>query len=179
MTVNGANLPLLFVSPEQINAQLPFVAGVSNMLVHNPGGLSNIFVSQVDPSAPAIFKVSGPNNNSFAAVFREDAKLATLSSPLRHNEIAVIYATGLGFVSPISLPGYRAPESPLSIVTIQPAVTFGGVPGDILFAGLSPGFVGLYQINVRVPIGAPLGNEVPLEVSAGNQSSRVRVRIVD
>ena len=179
VTVNGGNLPLLFVSPEQINAQLPFVAGVSNMLVHNPGGLSNIFVSRVDPSAPAIFKVSGPNNNSFAAVFREDNKLATLSSPLRANEIAVIYATGLGPVSPIALPGYSAPESPLSIVTNQPAVTFGGVDGDILFAGLTPGFVGLYQINVRVPIGAPLGPEVPLEVSAGSLSSRVSVRIVE
>ena len=179
VTINGANLPLMFVSPEQINAQLPFVAGVSNTLVHNPGGLSNIFVSRVDSSAPAIFNVSGPNNNSFAAVFREDNKLATLSSPLRANEIAVIYATGLGAVSPIALPGYRAPVSPLSIVLNEPTVTFGGVPGDLLFAGLTPGFVGLYQLNVRVPIGAPLGPEVPLEVSAGDQSSKVRVRIVE
>ena len=179
VTVNGANLPLMFVSPEQINAQLPFVVGVSNMLVHNPGGLSNIFVSNVNSSAPAIFRVSGPNNNSFAAVFREDNKLATLSSPLRANEIAVIYATGLGSVTPIALPGYSAPDSPLSTVVNQPTVTFGGVPGDIFFAGLSPGYVGLYQLNVRVPIGAPLGAEVPLEVSAGNQSSKVSVRIVE
>ena len=179
VTVNGANLPLMFVSPEQINAQLPFVAGTSNMLVHNPGGLSNIFVSNVSPSAPAIFKVLGPNNNSFAAVFREDNKLATLSSPLRGNEIAVIYATGMGSVSPIALPGYRAPSSPLSIVVNEPTVTFGGVAGDILFAGLSPGFVALYQVNVRVPIGAPLGSQVPLEVSAGSQSSKVSVRIVE
>ena len=73
VTVNGANLPLMFVSPEQINAQLPFVAGVSNMLVHNTGGLSNIFVSRVDPSAPAIFKVSGPNNNSGGVSRRQQA----------------------------------------------------------------------------------------------------------
>jgi len=179
VTVNGANLPLMFVSPEQINAQLPFVAGVSNMLVHNPGGLSNIFVSNVNASAPAIFKVLGPNNNSFAAVFREDNKLATLSSPLRANEIAVIYATGLGSVTPIALPGYKAPDSPLTTVVNQPAVTFGGVNGDILFAGLAPGFVALYQLNVRVPIGSPLGAEVPLKVSAGGQSSKVTVRIVE
>ena len=83
VTVNGANLPLLYVSPTQINGQLQFAAGTANTVVHTPGGLSNTFISQVFPSAPAIFEVEGPNNSSFAAVFREDNQLTTLSAPLR------------------------------------------------------------------------------------------------
>jgi uncharacterized protein (TIGR03437 family) len=42
------------------------------------------------------------------------------------------------------------------------AITIGGVvldPSDILYAGASPFFIGLYQINLRVPDGAPSGNQ--------------------
>ena len=178
VTVNGANLPLLYVSPTQINGQLQFAAGTGNTVVHTPGGLSNTFISQVFPSAPAIFEVKGPNDSLFAAVFREDNQLTTLSAPLRPGEIAVIYLTGLGFVSPFVQPGYPAAEVPLSETTVQPQVTFGGVPGGVIYSGLTPGFVGLYQINVSVPGSAPKGLQVPLTIDAG-ASTTVLVRIVE
>ena len=104
VTVNGANLPLLYVSPTQINGQLQFAAGTANTVVHTPGGLSNTFISQVFPSAPAIFEVQGPNNSSFAAVFREDNQLTTLSAPLRPGEIAVIYLTRISNLIQTSRP---------------------------------------------------------------------------
>ena len=97
--------------------------------MHTPGGLSNTFISQVFPSAPAIFDVQGPNGSLFAAVFREDNQLTTLSAPLRPGEIAVIYLTGLGFVSPFVEPGYPAAVVPLSLTTVQPEVTFRGSAG--------------------------------------------------
>ena len=178
VTVNGANLPLLYVSPTQINGQLQFASGTANTVVHTPGGLSDTFISQVFPSAPAIFEVQGPNGSLFAAVFREDNQLTTLSAPLRPGEIAVIYLTGLGFVSPFIEPGYPSAEVPLSETTVQPEVTFGGAPGDVIYSGLTPGFVGLYQINVRVPGSAPKGLQVPLTINAG-LSTTVLVRIVD
>ena len=160
VAVNGANLPLLFVSPTQINGQLQFAAGTANTVVHTPGGLSNTFISRVLPSAPAIFDVQGPNGSSFAAVFREDNQLTTLSAPLRPGEIAVIYLTGLGFVSPFIEPGFPAAEVPLSETTVQPKVTFGGAPGELIYSGLTPGLVGLYQINVSVPLDAPEEEDV-------------------
>ena len=178
VTVNGANLPLLHVSPTQINGQLQFAAGTANTVVHTPGGISNTFISQVFPSAPAIFEVQGPNGSSFAAVFREDNQLTTLSAPLRPGEIAVIYLTGLGFVSPFIEPGFPAAVVPLSTTSVDPSVEFGGAPGDVIFSGLTPGFVGLYQINVSVPLNAPKGLQVPLTIS-GAASTTVLVRIVE
>ena len=129
-------------------------------------------------SAPAIFEVQGPNDTLFAAVFRADNQLVTLSAPLRPGEVAVIYLTGLGFVSPFVEPGYPAGEVLLSLTTVQPEVTFGGAPGDVIYSGLTPNLVGLYQINVRIPGNAPKGLQVPLTINAG-LSTTVLVRIVE
>ncbi len=178
VAVNGANLPLLYVSPTQINGQLRFAAGTANTVVHTPGGRSDTFISQVLPSAPAVFEVEGPNNSSFAAVFREDNQLTTLSAPLRPNEIAVIYLTGLGFVSPFIAAGFPAAEAPLSLTAVTPTVTFGGAPGEVIFSGLTPGLTGLNQINVRVPLNVPKGLQVPLKIDTG-ASTTVLVRIVE
>ena len=179
VTSNGGNLPLLFVSPKQINAQLPFFGGNAGIQVHTQGGVSDPFLTKVLTAAPAVFSVPGPRGNIFAAVIREDNKLATLSSPLRPHEIAVIYTTGLGAVTPLAFPGFPASTEPLQVTAIEPAVRFGGVEGRILYSGLTPGFVGLYQINVEVPGGSPLGIQVPVEISSGGVSSTIRVRVVD
>ena len=130
------------------------------------------------PTRLAIFDVRGPNGSLFAAVFREDNQLTTLSAPLRPGEIAVIYLTGLGFVSPFVQPGYPAAVVPLSITSVEPVVEFGGARGEVIYSGLTPSFVGLYQINVRVPGNAPKGLQVPLTIDAG-LSTTVLVRIVE
>ena len=61
---------------------------------------------------------------------------------------------------------------------MQPEVTFGGAPGELIYSGLTPGLVGLYQINVSVPGDAPKGLQVPLTIDAG-VSTTVLVRIVE
>jgi uncharacterized protein (TIGR03437 family) len=181
LMVNGEPLPLVYVSPTQINAQLGFgTVGASNTVVHSSTGISDFFVSQVDSSAPAIFNVTGPDSTQFAAIFRsENNKLATLSNPLRANEIAIIYATGLGQVSPLAVAGVAATVAPLQVTSQPPVVTFGGVQGEVLYSGLVPGYVGLYQLNVRVPGSAPLGLQVPLTVTSGVNTTTVNVRIID
>ena len=148
--------------------------------MHTPGGLSDTFISKspVLPSAPAIFQVQGPDGSLFPAVFRQDDQLATLSTPLRPGEFAVIYLTGLGQVSPFIVPGHPAAVVPLSITMVEPEVTFGGAPGELLYSGLTPGFVGLYQINVTIPLNAPKGLQVPLTIEAG-ASTTALVRIVE
>ena len=178
---NGEPLPLLYVSPGQINAQLSYgTVGPSETVVHSATGLSDVFVSQVDPTAPAVFLVTGPDSSQFAAIFRsENLKLATLSNPLRPNEVAIIYSTGLGQVTPFAVAGVAATTVPLQVVGEDPLVEFGGVAGDVVYAGLAPGFVGLYQINVHVPGNAPLGLQVPLKITMGANETTVSVRIVD
>ena len=182
VSMNGLSLPLLYVSPGQINAQASFsIAGDLATVVRNPGGLSNIFISTVSLSAPAVFSVEHPSEETLLkAVFRlKNNQLATLSNPFRHNEIGVIFATGLGSVTPIGIDGYPAASEPLSITTVDPVITVGGETAPILYSGLAPGFVGLYQINFIVPIGAPTGLQVPLVVTGSTSTDGFFIRIVE
>ncbi len=180
VTANGAPLPLLYVSPGQINAQMLFgSSGPASVQVHTKGGISDVFVKQFDTAAPAIFGVSGPTNERFAAIFRENNTLSTLSNPLRPNEVAVAYITGGGDVTPLAIAGQPASSTILSETLLEAQVEIGGVQADILFSGLTPGFVGLYQINFRLPGFVPRGLEVPLTITIGANSTSVNVRIVD
>jgi uncharacterized protein (TIGR03437 family) len=182
VTVNGFRMPLLYVSPGQINGQLPFdLQGQVSTVLHTPGGLSDIYYAQVRQAAPSVFRISvDGQSGAFPAVVRtRNNQLATLANPLRPNEIFLVYATGLGEVGPPVEPGAPGPLSPLSTTTGEPVVTVGGRSAPVIFAGLAPGFVGVYQLNVKVPADAPLGMQIPLTISAGGTSTTVNVRVVD
>ena len=113
VTVNGQPMPLIFVSPQQVNAQMPFQAvGNVVIVVHTPGGVSDNFNLVVPPNAPAVFLsgVAGPATN-IPTVFRADnGLLVTDSDPVHRGDLLVIYLTGLGAVTPVvgnGLPGLR------------------------------------------------------------------------
>jgi len=62
----------------------------------------------------------------------------------------------------------------------KPTVTIGGVQADVVFSGLAPGFIGLYQVNVRIPDTAPIGDAVPLRMTIGEvPSNEVTVAIAE
>ena len=94
------------------------------------------------------------------------------SHPAKVGDALTIYAIGLGPTSPAVTSGVGAPAAePLARVVTNPKVCFAafspfnpGVCVDPLFAGLTPNFVGLYQINVIVPAGVPTGDMVPLRL---------------
>ena len=74
--------------------------------------------------------------------------------------------------------GNAAPASPpLAETTTKPVVTIGGMQSSLLFSGLVPGLVGLYQINLQVPTGVTPGNAVPLQIQMGNFTSSAAVTI--
>ena len=182
VTVNAVRLPLLYVSPTQINAQLPFeLSGRLRAILHTPGGLSDTFFAQVRTANPAVFQLSvSGQTGTFPAVVRvRNGQLSTLSNPLRRNEAFTVFASGLGAVNPEVDNGDAAPASPLAVTRQQPAVSIGGYSAGVLFSGLAPGFVGLWQLNAVVPANAPVGMQIPLTISAGGLSVTVNVRIVD
>jgi uncharacterized protein (TIGR03437 family) len=73
----------------------------------------------------------------------------------------------------ITLPsGAAAPGSPLYVTPETPTVTIGGVAAPVAFSGLSPGLVGLWQLNVQIPASAPTGASVPLVISFGEKNSK-------
>jgi uncharacterized protein (TIGR03437 family) len=181
LTVNGQPMPMIFVSPTQINAQMPFQAiGNVTVVVHTPGGVSDNYNMVVQPTAPAVFRsgVAGDDPNVPTIMRSSNNLLVTDTNPVHRNEELVIYLTGLGAVSPTVDTGLPAPADPLAQALTTPVVRLGGVDLPVDFAGLAPGEVGVYQINVRVPGNAPQGLSVPLTITQGDNLQTLNVRVV-
>jgi uncharacterized protein (TIGR03437 family) len=183
LTVNGQPMPILFVSPTQVNAQMPFEAvGNETLILQTPGGNSDNYNLVVQPNAPSIFRVPAPNNTTVPTIIRnDDGELVTDSHPIHRkgNEALVIYTTGLGATSPAVPSGMPAPKNPLAVALTAPTVTLGGVSLPVLYYGLAPGEVGVYQINVSVPGSVPAGLDDALIITQGSSSTSVSVRVVD
>jgi uncharacterized protein (TIGR03437 family) len=182
LTVNGAAVPMLFVSSQQINGQLPNnVNGSATMTLYTPGGISNNFYLSILPVAPSVFLTgtAGPLTG-LATVYRDDnGQLITPTNPIHPNDIITIYATGMGLTSPLVSAGMPAPANPLPNTVIPASVTLGGVPLNVLYSGLVPGEIGVYQVNASVPWGVPQGLDIPLVVAQEGYSTALSVRVVD
>ncbi|HTC35604.1 MAG TPA: hypothetical protein VK724_19680 [Bryobacteraceae bacterium] len=183
LSVNGEPLPVLFVSPTQVNAQMPFQAiGDVTLILHTPGGTSDNFNVVIEPNAPSVFLAAiGPDTNVPTVVRNDDNQLVTPSNPIHRqsNTALVIYLTGLGQTSPAVPTGQPAPANPLAMPLVAPTVTLGGVNLPVLFSGLAPGLVGVDQINVSVPFNVPEGMSVPLVITQGTVSTTLPERVVD
>jgi uncharacterized protein (TIGR03437 family) len=124
--------------------------------------------------APAVFADPGTRR---AAVFHRDGRPVTRDNPAKRDEPLVMYATGLGATRGGSITsGIPAPTEPLAEVP-ELKVFFGDVgyrQAEIIvdWAGLTPGYVGLYQINLRVPGDHMRGDELPVTVRVGGIESQ-------
>jgi uncharacterized protein (TIGR03437 family) len=169
VTIGGVAAPLVFVSPGQINAQLP--AGVSTGQAScqvNFGGVQSQSVSfPVAATAPGVFYWQ---TNS-GIVTNQDGTLNTPQNPAARGSTVTLWATGAGRVTPQPPDGSAPPSGTLPTTPSTPTVSFGGVQQPASFSGLSPGFVGLWQINVQVPSSAPIGSAVPVQVTLGGATS--------
>ena len=88
--------------------------------------------------------------------------LVTSENPAVDGEVVLLYGTGLGPVSNTPVDGTEASDAPLSPTQNAPQVSIGGQTASVLWAGLAPGFVGLYQINVQVPMGLQVQGNIML-----------------
>jgi uncharacterized protein (TIGR03437 family) len=101
--------------------------------------------------------------------------LADQNNPATAGNPVVIYCAGLGAVNPGIAGGTISPGSPLQYANAKVTVTFGNVTVPAAFAGLTPGEVGLYQINATIPAGVLTGNQVAVTISDGGASSSSQV----
>jgi uncharacterized protein (TIGR03437 family) len=189
VTFNGVPAPLLFVSTGQVNAQLPWnvlssgTAGTATVVVTNNGAPSAAFSVPVTPFSPGVFAI-----NNIAIAINSDGTVAAAAGaipgitthPAKIGDPGglVILCTGLGAVNPPVVTGHAAIEDgQLHTATTTPTVMLGGVPAPVAFAGLSPQFVGVNQINVTVPAGTPTGSAVPLQIVVGGITTSATVTI--
>ena len=86
-----------------------------------------------------------------------------------------VYATGLGPVTGSMVTGQPASSTNFQTTTQSPAVTVGGAAASIIFSGLTPGLLGIYQINAQLPASVPAGAQTPLVVTIGGQRTPATV----
>jgi uncharacterized protein (TIGR03437 family) len=169
VTFDGVAAPLLFVENSQIELIAPYeLAGknVTTMTVSNGGHSSSTPVNVAGASA-GLFTVDGE-----AAAANSDGTLNSPTNPAARGEVIALYATGLGQTNPPGVDG--VPVNGLAKAIESVVVQIGGVNAQVLFAGDAPGFVGLSQINVKVPEGLTPGLYLPVSmIVAGNISSQI------
>jgi len=182
LTVNGQPMPLIFVSPSQINAQMPTEAvGDVTVVVHTPGGVSGNYNLTSLPTAPAVFMsgTAGPETNIPTVIRTDNNLLVTDSNPVHRSDALTIYFTGCGTTSPAVPDGQPSPGSPLAMTVAAPTVQLGGMNMSVSFSGLAPGQVGVCQINATVPSNTPEGLSVPLVISQGGAVQTISLRVVN
>jgi len=193
LTIDGQAAPLLYVSQNQVTAQVPYEVsrGPGNQVVLingvNPPANSTVTVAL---TAPGIFTADGSGANQ-AAALNYNATTATYSlnssaNPISAGNILILYMTGEGdYNTPATIPfashtGYIVDPllSPLPQLNPLPTVTIGGANATVNYAGPIPGSIlGVLQLNVVAPAGGATGSAVPVVVTIGGNVSQANVNI--
>jgi uncharacterized protein (TIGR03437 family) len=189
VTVNGQPAFVSYISPGQVNVQVPsnIPTGILLLQVTSPGGTSGAYqvvVNAIEPGlwAPQIFNISGvqyagayDNNNNNALAFPPGAVAGINSQPAKPGDVLTLYGIGFGPVI-TNVPAGQLAQGLNSLGSFN--ISIGGVEAQVQYAGLAPDYVGLYQFNVVVPA-IPANNAAPVTFSvngtAGTQTLYVAV----
>ena len=171
VTFNGIPAPLYFASPQQVNAQLPFevAAGSAIAEVTSKSGIALTQLT-VGAAGPGIFTLNSSGTGDGALIDAVTYAPVTSTQPIAAGGYIAIYCTGLGAVTPAATTG-AVPANPPPQTTVKPSVLIDGQPVTFLWAGLAPGFAGLYQVNAQLPATLTTGShqlQLVVNGAAGN-----------
>ncbi len=153
---NGVPAVVVAAFPFQLNVQVPpgLPPGPATVHVTSGGGTAELPVT-ISPLAPVLFTLGGQQG----AVINRDGSINGPTNPARRGDYIVAFGTGLGAV--VASGGVMRTSATVT-------ATIGGVNVPVLFAGLSPAFTGLYQVNISLPAGIAPGLNVPLVIREGS-----------
>jgi len=159
VVVGGFQVPLYYLSDGQLDAEIAvdLPQNQQHAIVVSANGALTV-PDSIDV-VPVQLGVAAYTDGHVIAQHGADFSYVTASSPAKPSEVLVIYLSGMGPTNPAVKSGNAAPGvEPLARVTLTPTVMVDGQNADVGFAGLSPGFVGLYQVNFTVPPTAKSGD---------------------
>ena len=165
--INGIAAPLGYVSPTQINAQVPFevAPGTAQLTITSNGTTAGPVALTIQSASPGVFMYAGGR----APAINQDGTLNLPGNPASVGSYISVYITGQGLVDQPVVTGAAAPIRTVSNTVAQTTATIGGVPATVSFSGLAPGYVGLGQVNLLVP-NLPAGDQ-PVIVTIGGVAS--------
>jgi len=157
--INNVPAPILYVSSTQVSVIVPYeiTTSVAQIQVVNSGTTSNAVTELVNQTTPGVYTLT-QNGIGYGATIHQDGSVVSPSHPAQIGETVSVFLTGLGGVFPSIADGAAAPSSTLSTTSNTIGVDIGGIVATVQFAGLAPGFVGLYQLNVTIPSGVTAGD---------------------
>ena len=161
--------PLFYAGSMQVNAQVPWeLAGQvqASVIAAWNGQTSAPQTVSLAAYAPGIFTLDASGSGT-GAILDSNYVVVSPANPTTPGAYIQIYCTGLGPVSNQPATGAAAPGGPFAETTVTPSVSIGEVDALVVFSGLAPGTVGLYQVNVQVPAGVTPGNSVQVMLSIG------------
>lgn len=167
--IDGQSVEVLYNGPTQLNFVIPPTAipQTSPLLQISSGG--NILLAtplQIVDASPALF-TANQSGTGQASVLNQDYTYNGSAVPAARGSILMVYGTGFGVAN---APG----QDGLSWLSAAVGASIGGLPAEVTFAGLAPGYTpGLQQINVRIPDGCPSGAAVPIRLQIGGHSTQV------
>jgi uncharacterized protein (TIGR03437 family) len=172
VTVGSAPARLLYVSPSQINLQIPWevTADATDITVTTNGAALAPLRATIGAVSSGVFSLGWGVGQAIA--INPDRSLAApdgsvaggKTHPAHVGDSLMIFGIGLGAVVPTIADGAVAGDV-IRMATTTPTALVGGVPARVTFAGLAPEFVGVDQINIVVP--AVAGNAVSLQIETG------------
>jgi uncharacterized protein (TIGR03437 family) len=161
------NIPahLYYVSPTQVNFLVPSILtpGPANFQIVRDGRAGPSVQIQIGSVAPGLFQLAP----GIAVATRPDGSVIAPDSPARPGDYVILYATGLGQTAPPQDYGKIAHQA-TSIAALRDfQLLFNDVPvepGTVGYVGLTPGFGGLYQVNLKIPAGTGPDPEIRIEI---------------
>jgi uncharacterized protein (TIGR03437 family) len=168
VTIGGKAAPLIYVSANQINAQVPadLTPGPAAVVVKGQNGSSTSFSVTVAATAPAIFFAP------VAAVLKNvDFSLVTSSNPAKAGDVILVYTTGLGQTTPALTTGALVSGTGTAATSVPVTATIGGKDATVVYSIASPGFVGLYQVAITVPSGVTGSSAIVLKQGTTTSNS--------
>lgn len=165
--INGVSAPILFISPGQINVQMPYevAAGSASLIVRVHGTASSATSFSLKVAAPSLFM----DANGQAAAINADSSSNTPQSPAAPGSSISLFFTGQGPISDAIEDGDAPKPGSIVSATASVSATIGGKTAEVQFAGLAPGFPGVAQINLKIPAIAP--GVYPVVVTIGGVAS--------
>lgn len=148
VTVNGATVPLVYVSPGQINFQLPYetATGTASATVNGGCGASAPVTFPVASAAPYLLLGAGGD----AVVLHLDNTLNSASNPAPKGSIVTVYLIGIGPLDKPIATGAATPRDYFN-ASLPNKALIGGFDTSVKFLGMTPDFVGLAQANLEIP----------------------------
>jgi uncharacterized protein (TIGR03437 family) len=175
--LGGKQLPLSYTSGGQVNVVVPYDVPINTtqqLVVQNGAAISIPQAVVIAAAQPAILS---PNGAAYIDVYAADGTALPVNSAVTAGDVITLYCSGLGAVTPPVTAGSPAPSSTLSKTVNPVTAMIGQTPAVVQFAGLAPGWVELYQVNVTIPSGLPSGKALLTLSVSGQQSAPVSITV--